>query len=286
MNKIDEYLNCYKDLEFYRQIYETSSLKQQFNLAQDCESKLISEIADRKDKNLYLAIYYYLVWNGYFSADKTFIATSNDSIELKTDLGIGISCGNGCCRNFAPHFKTILSLLDENQDLILVGTKYHYPNNPLPKTRKIKTKVKKSSMKIKREFRDWKFPNHIELLDVSNPENIMLFDPFNLNIQELINKRERISRRKMIDFGIPLFLDFDISDDFRRELLEIARPLERQVSKKILSEMPLEKRMQLRAEAIELCEQKKSLVEAYHRDMNPTYQYIKREARNFQSKGF
>ena len=216
MNKIDEYLNCYKDLEFYRQIYETSSLKQQFNLAQDCESKLISEIADRKDKNLYLAIYYYLVWNGYFSADKTFIATSNDSIELKTDLGIGISCGNGCCRNFAPHFKTILSLLDENQDLILVGTKYHYQNNPIPKTRKIKTKVKKSSMETKREFRDWKFPNHIELLDVSNPENIMLFDPFNLNIQELINKRERISRRKMIDFGIPLFLDFDISDDFRR----------------------------------------------------------------------
>lgn len=141
-------------------------------------------------------------------------------------------------------------------------------------------------METKREFGDWKFPNHIELLDVSNPENIMLFDPFNLNIQELINKRERISRRKMIDFGIPLFLDFDISDDFRRELLEIARPLERQVSKKILSEMPLEKRMQLRAEAIELCEQKKSLVEAYHRDMNPTYQYIKREARNFQSKGF
>lgn len=141
-------------------------------------------------------------------------------------------------------------------------------------------------METKREFRDWKFPNHIELLDVSNPENIILFDPFNLNIQELINKRERISRRKMIDFGIPLFLDFDISDDFRRELLEIARPLERQVSKKLLSEMPLEKRMQLRAEAIELCEQKKSLVEAYHRDMNPTYQYIKREARNFQSKGF
>ena len=141
-------------------------------------------------------------------------------------------------------------------------------------------------METKREFRDWKFPNHIELLDVSNPENIMLFDPFNLNIQELINKRERISRRKMIDFGIPLFLDFDISDDFRRELLEIARPLERQVSKKLLSEMPLEKRIQLRAEAIELCEQKKSLVEAYHRDMNPTYQYIKRETRNFQSKGF
>lgn len=50
--------------------------------------------------------------------------------------------------------------------------------------------------------------------------------------------------------------------------------------------MPLEKRIQLRAEAIELCEQKKSLVEAYHRDMNPTYQYIKRETRNFQSKGF
>ena len=90
----------------------------------------------------------------------------------------------------------------------------------------------------------------------------------------------------MIDIGIPLFLDFDISDDFRRELLEIARPLERQVSKKLLSEMPLEKRIQLRAEAIELCEQKKSLVEAYHRDMNPTYQYIKRETRNFQSKGF
>ena len=57
MNKIDEYLNCYKDLEFYRQIYETSSLKQQFNLAQDCESKLISEIADRKLKNKYARKY-------------------------------------------------------------------------------------------------------------------------------------------------------------------------------------------------------------------------------------
>ena len=50
--------------------------------------------------------------------------------------------------------------------------------------------------------------------------------------------------------------------------------------------MPMDKRKSLCEEAIDLCESKKDLLEKHQERLNPTYQYIKRETRNFQSKGF
>lgn len=40
MSKIDEYLNCYKNLEFYHNAYKTSHLRKVFDNAKEEEANL------------------------------------------------------------------------------------------------------------------------------------------------------------------------------------------------------------------------------------------------------
>lgn len=286
MNKIDEYLNYYKNLEFYHRAYKTSHLRKEFDRVKEEEANLIDKIAKTSNIELYQAIYYYLAWNGYFSADRNFTATSKTSTELNVDFGIAIACGNGCCRNFALHFKSLIELLDRNTSLVLVGTKYHYKKESMYRTRKIKQKADTKSLQTKRKLSDWKYPNHIEVLDITTPQKPQILDPFNFDIQQLSQKNDSLLRRKMIDFGVSVFLDLDMDRGLREEIVENAERLERILSRKVLEEMPIDKRKSLCEEAIDLCESKKDLLEKRQERLNPTYQYIKRETRNFQSKGF
>ena len=225
MNKIDEYLNYYKNLEFYHRAYKTSHLRKEFDRVKEEEANLIDKIAKTSNIELYQAIYYYLAWNGYFSADRKFTATSKTSTELNVDFGIAIACGNGCCRNFALHFKSLIELLDRNTSLVLVGTKYHYKKESMYRARKIKQKADTKSLQTKRKLSDWKYPNHIEVLDITTPQKPQILDPFNFDIQQLSQKNDFLLRRKMIDFGVSVFLDLDMDRGVREKLVENAEKL-------------------------------------------------------------
>lgn len=286
MNKIDEYLKHYQDLEIYHKAYKTSYLRKAFEIAKKEEAELIRKVSETSNKDLYQAIYYYLVWNGYFSANGKFKASSNTSIELKTELGISISCGNGCCRNFAPHFKALMELLNSNSNFVLVGTKYHYSQGVLKSTKKIPRRADIESFKTKRKITDYRYPNHVEVLDITNPQSPRVLDPFNFNIQQITTEKESIFRSKMVDFGIAISLDFDMDTELRNTLLANSEALEKTISKKAFEEMSVESRKRLRQEAIYLCEENTDLLENHKKKMNPIYQYIKKETQSFQKSGY
>lgn len=285
MRKIDRYLDLYKELEFYHRIYKTTDLEKEALKVREEEASLINRIAKRKDIGLYQAIYHYLAWNGYFSVEGTFIASSLTSTELKSDLGIAIACGNGCCRNFALHFKSIVELLDKNASLILIGTKYSYKQDSLPKNNKIKRKINKENF-IEPKIGDWWLPNHIELLDMTDSSEPKILDPFNMNIQQVLDKKESISRRKMIDFGVGIFLDFDMESDLRDTIIADAAKLERNASAKALRQISRDERLFLQQEAIEMCEENKGLLKDYQEKMNGLYQDIKCKTKIYQLNGF
>lgn len=186
----------------------------------------------------------------------------------------------------APHFKSLIELLDSDANLVLVGTKYHYTKESMPRVREINQKVDKKNLKTNRKLDDWKYPNHIEILDITNSQRSKILDSFNFNIQKLSRKKDSLLRRKIIDFGVSVILDFEMESDLRDQIIQNATDLEKIISRKLLEELPISQRKILLQEAINLCESKRELLQRHQIRMNKTYQYIKRETRNFQSKGF
>lgn len=77
-----------------------------------------------------------------------------------------------------------------------------------------------------------------------------------------------------------------MESDLRDQIIQNATDLEKIISRKLLEELPISQRKILLQEAINLCESKRELLQRPQIRMNKTYQYIKRETRNFQSKGF
>lgn len=286
MHKTEEYLNYYDNIKFYHSVYKSSDLKKEFDKVKTEEANLIAKIAPRKNIELYQAIYYYLAWNGYFSVDRNFKATSETSIELNTDMGIGIACGNGCCRNFALHFKSLLELLDKDVTLILVGTKYYYKKTPFPKINGISQNVDKKSFQRKIKLDSWKYPSHLEVLHMPSQEEPEILDPFNFNVQRLIREKESPFKKRMMDLGSAIIFDLDMNYATREELKNRKTALEKRLTRNRLEKMSIEDRKRLCQEAITLCEEKHSLLENHQQKMNPTYQYIKRETRNFQNAGY
>lgn len=288
MNKIDEYLSEYQDLKIIHRAYKKSPLRKTFDNIKEEEANLIDKIATTKDIELYQAIYHYLAWNGYLSADGHFIATSKTSKELTMDFAIAVACGNGCCRNFAPHFKSIVELLDSSARLILVGTKYHYKKEPLPSNEKIKYKADKESLQHKRKpiIIDWNTPNHVEILDISSKTPPKILDPFNFDIQTILKTDDSILKSKVVDFGLGILLDLDMNEKVREYLLENALILEKVISRRKLEEKQLQQKQELLEEAASLCESRQALLNQHKEKMGKAYQYIKKETTILHSKGY
>ena len=69
-NKIDGYLRFYKHMELCHRAYKSSPLRRGHDLVKEQEAQLIKSISNTDDIDVYQAIYHYLVWNEYFSAEK------------------------------------------------------------------------------------------------------------------------------------------------------------------------------------------------------------------------
>lgn len=227
-----------------------------------------------------MSIYYYLVWNGYFSANHQFVF-DNNTIDLLVEPSISIACGNGVCRNLCAHLKKILEIIDKKESLVLAGTKYSYERRNLKKApeiernKRLKKKEKKSA--------DSNFPNHVEILDMKQK---ILYDPSNFSIQKIINQPENPDRKKMIDLGIELTLNYDIEESYAKDLVTHSDYLEKKLSSRRLEELSLEDRYLLRQEGINICKENEDLIESHQRKMQATYQYIKKETIPFKRAGY
>ena len=244
------------------------------------EAELIKKISPNPDNKTYMSIYYYLVWNGYFSANHQFVF-DNNTIDLLVEPSISIACGNGVCRNLCAHLKKILEIIDKKESLVLAGTKYGYERRNLKKApeiernKRLKKKEKKSA--------DSNFPNHVEILDMKQKK---LYDPSNFSIKKIINQPENSDRKKMIDLGIELTLNYDIEESYAKDLVTHSDYLEKELSSRRLEELSLEDRYLLRQEGINICKENEDLIESHQRKMQDAYQYIKKEAMFFKRAGY
>ena len=125
MAKGEAYFDFYKEHLTNYKIYKSYPLKEMFDETVQEEAELIKKISPNPDNKTYMSIYYYLVWNGYFSANHQFVF-NNNTTDLLVEPSIAIACGNGVCRNLCAHLKKILEIIDKKESLVLSRTKYSY----------------------------------------------------------------------------------------------------------------------------------------------------------------
>ena len=280
MAKGEAYFDFYKEKLIDYKLYKSHPLKEIFNETVQEEAELIKKISPNPDNKTYMSIYYYLVWNGYFSANHQFVF-NNNTMDLLVEPSISIAAGNGVCRNLCAHLKKILEIINKKESLVLAGTKYSYERRNLKKApeiernKRLKKKEKKSA--------DSNFPNHVEILDMKQK---ILYDPSNFSIQKITNQPENPDRKKMIDLGIELTLNYDIEESYANDLVTHSDYLERELSSRRLEELSLEARYLLRQEGINICKENEDLIESHQRKMQATYQYIKKETIPFKRAGY
>lgn len=280
MKRGQAYFDFYKEHLTNYKIYKSYPLKEMFDETVQEEAELIKKISPNPDNKTYMSIYYYLVWNGYFSANHQFVF-NNNTTDLLVEPSIAIAAGNGVCRNLCAHLKKILEIIDKKESLVLAGTKYGYERRNLKKApeiernKRLKQKEKKSA--------DSNFPNHVEILDMKQG---ILYDPSNFSIQKITNQPENPDRKKMIDLGIELTLNYDIEESYAKDLVTHSDYLEKKLSSRRLEELSLEDRYLLRQEGINICKENEELIESHQRKMQDAYQYIKKEAMFFKRAGY
>ena len=280
MAKGQGYFDFYKEKLINYKLYKSYPLKEIFDETVQEEAELIKKLSPNPDNKTYMSIYYYLVWNGYFSANHQFVF-NNNTMDLLVEPSISIAAGNGVCRNLCAHLKKILEIINKKESLVLAGTKYSYERRNLKKApeiernKRLKKKEKKSA--------DSNFPNHVEILDMKQK---ILYDPSNFSIQKITNQPENPDRKKMIDLGIELTLNYDIEESYANDLVTHSDYLERELSSRRLEELSLEARYLLRQEGINICKENEDLIESHQRKMQATYQYIKKETIPFKRAGY
>ena len=280
MAKGEAYFDFYKEKLIAYKLYKSHPLKEIFNETVQEEAELIKKISPISDNKTYMSIYYYLVWNGYFSANHQFIF-DNNTTALLVEPSIAIACGNGVCRNLCAHLKKILEVINKKESLVLVGTKYNYKRRNLIKAPEIERNIRLK--KKDKKSTDDNFPNHVEILDTKQE---ILYDPSNFSIQKITNQPENTDRKKMIDLGIELTLNYDIEESYANDLATHSDYLEKKLSGRRLEEMSLEARYLLRQKGINICKENEDLIESHQRKMQAVYQYIKKENIPFKSAGY
>ncbi len=280
MEKGEGYFDFYKEKLINYKLYKSHSLKEIFDETVQEEAELIKKLSPISDNKTYMSIYYYLVWNGYFSANHQFVF-DNNTTDLLVEPSISIAAGNGVCRNLCAHLKKILEIINKKESLVLAGTKYGYKRKNLKKAPEIERNIRLKKKDTKST--DSNFPNHVEILDTKQK---ILYDPSNFSIRKIINQPENPDRKKMIDLGIELTLNYDIEESYAKDLVTHSDYLEKELSSRRLEELSLEDRYLLRQEGINICKENEDLIESHQRKMQDAYQYIKRETIPFKKAGY
>lgn len=285
MTKVQEYFDFYKEKLIDYKLYKSHLLKEIFDETVQEEAELIKKLSPNSDNKVYMLIYYYLVWNGYFSANHQFVF-DNNTTNLLVEPSISIAAGNGVCRNLCAHLKKILEVINKKESLVLAGTKYGYKRKNLKKAPEIERNIIERNIRLKKKdtkSTDHNFLNHVEILDMKQK---ILYDPSNFSIQKIINQPENPDRKKMIDLGIELTLNYDIEESYAKDLVTHSDYLEKKLSDRRLEELSLEDRYLLRQEGINICKENEDLIESHQRKMQATYQYIKKETIPFKKAGY
>ena len=285
LDELEEYrLNYYRELikedELVRRQYKKLKINEVYDSLTKDESKLLKTLVKDADIEKYFAVYFCLLWNGYFSYDKTFDYDNGFRSEETTgNLALNIATGKGCCRHISSHFTNLMNEVQKGNNFILIGTKTGINVEKIPTTEEIERKLKKGKITEARQELNYKFnSNHVESFD---DKNNICYDLTKFNITRM--NFDNISDDNftgMYDLGIDNMFG-TLKDENKR-----LKTLEEKVTKSKLLELvkkeykPEEELRKLRDIGLDICNDNIDLLEEHHNTTNKKYEYIYKRINN------
>lgn len=236
------------------------------------QAKIMQETAGNTPYNdVYFAIYYYLLWNGYFSYNQQFIA-GRDNEYIPTEKGISISTGIGDCKNISCNYVDVVQTLLPKQVNLLAGTHCSYESSVVSSDKIIR---KINSSESREDLKKFVFlPNH-QVVFVSNMSGQYLYDPTNFMIQrfsDFSTASETEPTDLRINLGEGEFLP-DVS--LRISFLDKVSKSSRKLNRIRKHSYPDEALVEIMHAGIELCEDNISGIRDFHEQMNPFFKKVK-----------
>lgn len=280
--KLDKYLEefkiyngelYYKDILITRDdktFYNNSKISKKYDEILDNEAELLNKLVDNNDINTYYSVYYYLLWNGFLSADNNFVY-SNKNKEIDSNLGLNIACGNGCCRNISVHYNNLMNKLLNNDRFKLIGTRYK-KERPTIELEEIRRYSKDMNFNIEPKHKY--SSTHAESYD---SKNNIIYDPCRFNIQFInYDNVDEDNYNGLFDLGLESV--YGINEDFNERINNLDKRLDKSIlfayAKK--ENMSYKDLMKLLRQGIEICLDNKNILKEHSEKTNETYQYIKK----------
>jgi len=186
--------------------YKDSYLKLSYDFLLEKEAELIKKICDGKTTIARVfTVYYYLLWNGYFSNNKCF-EFDHSNCRINEKAGLSIITGKGVCLNISAHFCDILKHITDDYYGFMVGV--HAEESDCWNA---------THSEIERNYAYAGLSNPECLLNhanvfIKNKDKVYILDPTNFLIYKVIKNNENKHHLTRIELRINIDLDFSCTD--------------------------------------------------------------------------
>lgn len=237
-------------------LYLSTNFSKRYEQMLDRQAELILKLCgkDYTNPGIILAVYYNLLWNGYFSKNKKFVFSSVENKLI--EYGVSILDGEGVCLNIASHFKNILRRYKGFYSFT-VGVR---ADDIEKKTDNINnTRVDEGKTYL----------DHLDVLLRYNGKFFML-DPTNCCIYQIeLTDNEKINR---IDLYVGLsYSDFVLYNQEKHNGIDF---INEQLSRMSVTKVDDKLSNYIKNRGIELCEQNKEEIDKFYDSIKTEYERL------------
>lgn len=210
-----------KTKETLSNLYNSLEFKKNYGFLVKKEADLIRNICDG-DINFIkvFSVYYFLIWNGFFSIDNSFQFGSSNKDFFEFEDGASIINGEGVCLNISAHFRDILKYLSSDYEAYLVGVHLKEEDNWNAKHSKINKKIQNNHQKNENNnIENNLLIDHADVLITCN-NGFYLLDPTNFLIYKLLNNNKgKDNLNNRIELRVNLNSNINANIDRRKKIL-------------------------------------------------------------------
>lgn len=251
-----------------------------YNLILKEEAKLIYNLSEQGNTDIMFSIYHYLALNGWLSSKRDFQLTASPD-ELYSRPEVSICMGGGCCRHLAPHFLTIMNILNNSKtkSFHLVGTNYEKFRGKLPNANEITYSIDHDAFDYFQsgEEYDYHYPNHLEVLSKIDKT---LYDPLNFNIQRIDFDDQNLENYiGPMDLAMGMIYDSSVSS-FEKQV-RLHDVFYKNISFFKRYSLLDEELIKLRKVGIDICLSNMDKIKDYNEKYDKAYQYVKNKAKKY-----
>jgi len=217
-------------------VYRKSNLKKDYDFLLTKEAELIKKICEGTTAHHFVfAVYYYLLWNGFFSINRRF-EFDRSKYSILEHSGLGVTTGKGVCLNIAAHFRDIIKHLTNDYYVFAVAvhlkeSDYFNASNP-EIHRNIADNKSISNSQSSSAHKKPSFNHANVLIGDKITGHDYIFDPTNFIMYNVVDTYENNQPLYRIDATISLDLDISVDQKGYKKVLDTIAKYNKHLARK------------------------------------------------------